>query len=565
MVGIRQCGEIKLNDVIMPQNITVRESEICVFDKINKDEGRLYRFNKEYGDKHLIIEVDEGECFFGRDGNIYLLYSNSDSIVEIYDVEGKRLRVITIEGSVYFIDIDADGNIYAIFPEEDEMLIRMFDTNGKFIRDIHSRDMPILSTLYCDGEHVYAGGFSESISLKLEKVNYMSYIKNSYDFNLKSSGFIVSKIAKYNDIIAAVLSGDTQDTVVLINEADGSMSQLNLPLKIDCSINDIFIEGNQLFILYSDKILSIYDMEDEKENTCTEIRIPKSKGLGRGRGGYLFYLIWVKNFSKDFLKTLIKIAAPLSMVLLLYIDFTLESSGAKLTNIEDVQLFLAMASLSCFTLVMIKNIIIIWKQRARVDNLLDIYNKSECIKTILLKNCIFMGVVLSITMLTLFYSILNTAELCVVLVICCGSVIIVTYVISIRYVKKFKDDMKNMVFQLLSITAKENEMLKKLSQEIKNIKALGIEIYRIKVLTKNKIRKRTTNLIYRWDNSRKRITGDRGKLNNNKDYLTYDLNLKNRDIRYSRLTVIEDFVSYISKNISISSIMIETDDSEIKK
>jgi len=565
MVGIRKRGEIKLNDIIMPQNVIVRESEIYIFDKINKDEGRLYRYNKEYGDKHLIIEVDDAECFFGRDGNIYLLYSNSDSIIEIYDTEGTRLKTIKIEGVVYFIDIDVDGNIYTIFAEEDEMLIRMFDTNGKFVRDIHSRDMPILSTLYCDGEHVYAGGFSENISLRLEKINYMSYIKNSYDFNLKSSGFIVSKIVKYNDIIATVLSGDTQDTVVLINQTDGSMSQLNLPVKIDDSINDIFIEGKQLYILYSDKILSIYDMKDEGQSYCTEIKIPKSKCMGRGRSGYLFYLIWVKNFSKDFLKILLKIAAPLSMVLLLYIDFTLESSGAKLTSIEDIQLFLAMAGLSCFTFVMIKNIIIIWKQRTRVDNLLDIYNKSDSINIILLRNCIFMGVVISIIMLTLFYSILNTAGLWAVVLICCGSVITATYMISLRYVKKFKDDMKNMVFQLLSITDKEHEMLIKLSQEIKNIKALGIETYRIKVLTKNKIKKRTTSLIYRWANSRKRITGDRGKLNNNMEYLTYDLNLKNRDIRYSRLTLIEDFISYISKNISISSIMIETEDNEIKK
>jgi len=242
MVGLRYKNIRDIHQVIAPQNILIDDRSIYIFDKINIDEGRLYRFNQDFSDKQLIIEVDDGECFFGRDGYVYILYADSDSIIEVYDLNGSKKKDIRLVGTAYSMDVDEMGNIFAIFMDEGGMSIRMFNNNGEFIRTLHSRNLSLLSSVYCKDQYVYIAGFSMDTPLRIEKINFMSYIMNIYDLGLKSSEYIISRMIQYNDTLIAILSGDNKDIIILVNEKSGEKYEVDTALYGIQNINDIFIQ-----------------------------------------------------------------------------------------------------------------------------------------------------------------------------------------------------------------------------------------------------------------------------------------------------------------------------------
>lgn len=559
MIGIRENRSIALHDIIMPQNIMISHGEVLIFDKINMDEGRLYKFDKECSSSHLIIEVDNGDCFFGKDGYIYILYSDSSSSIEVYDGDGRKIKDVLLPETVYTIDVDSAGNIYAVCTCEEDMSIIMYNGDGVFLRTIRSRDMPLLSAVYSDGEYIYAGGFSTDIPARIEKLNLLSYIYQTYEIKSKGLNMLVSKILKHGQTVFAALTGENSDAVVLVNEDDGCIRQMDLNLGTGW-VCDIFIKDNEFYVLCSDKKLLVYDIQDEEANPNMDVKPTKIKVKTRERYKYLSYLIWVKNFPGDFLNIFMKIAAPISMIFLMYANTAFQNDGDVFLGSGVVKIFLALSISFCIFATALKNTVIMWRRRTRVDNLLDIYNKIDTIKGFSLKSSIFVGVVSCAGVFSVLRSPLSTMVQSVIILLCGAGISMAVFMLCMKYIKKFKDDMENMVFELLSLAVKDSEIFKKITRDVKEIKSLGQEIYRIKVVTEAEVNKRAVRMINKWAALRKRITGDIGKLNKVSQSLVFDLNLKNRDIRYSRLSVIEDFICYIKKYINISSIMIETDD-----
>jgi len=207
---------------------------------------------------------------------------------------------------------------------------------------------------------------------------------------------------------------------------------------------------------------------------------------------------------------------------------------------------------------MIKNVIIISRKRWRLDNLLDIYNKIDGLNKVLIRSSILTGSVLLITVFALLYGNgLKTSTVFFYSIISGIGSAAVLHSLCIRYLKRFKCDIKNIVFELLSLKL-DDELFKTISGQVKKLRKLGVERYKIKVHFKKKSIKSTVERIKRWSSSRRKITGDCGILRSINDYIVFELNLINRDIKYSRISVIEDFICYIANPVNISSVVIET-------
>lgn len=564
MVGFKYKNIYQILDAIAPQNILIDNGNIYIFDKINIDEGRLYRFSEDFKLKQLIIEVDDGECFFGRNGRSYVLNAEDDSVIEVYDLNGNKEKDISMVGTTYFIDVDESGNIFAIFMEDDGMSIRMYNNNGEFIRSLHSRNLSLLSNIYCEDEYIYAAGLSHDIPMRIEKINYMSYIVGTYDISLKNPKQIITKIVKYDELLIAVLSGDKEDTIVVINEKSGEKYEIDPGLHNMQLIYDIAINDNTLYILGNDSKIAEYEMLFDDVVYSNNLVCEKCRDYKSASYRYLPYLICIKNLPCDMLNLFFKVAAPLTLLLLFYSQFGFVRKGLALPALDNFRYFILLSSLLTISSVIIKNLIVILRKRWRLDNLLDIYNKIDGLNAVLLKSSILTGTVLLINVFTVLYGrgyeIFTLYILSIVSGLSCTTVL---YYLCVRFFNKLKSDIRNIVFELLSLKMDE-ELFRGIAGQVKKLRRLGVERYKIKVHFKKNSIKDTVKRIKRWSCSRRKITGDYGILKSISDYIVFELNLRNRDIKYSRISVIEDFICYITNPVNISSVTIETTEDDDK-
>lgn len=564
MIETRRNEIINLPGVIVPQCIYKAGKVLYIFDKINMDEGRLYRFEEDRSDGQLIIEVDDCECFFGKDGYVYMLYLNMEdenSLVEVYDLNGSKLKEIAFSGNVYHIDVDKEGNIYALFSEEEQMLVRIYDNNGNFMRTVHSRNLPYLTTVSSDGEDIYVAGFSQSTPLRIEKINCMSYIKDVYDLGIEDHKFIVSKILRYNDYLITVITGNGRDSIFIIDKKSGNRQQLDIHDMNIQYIYDVLVVDDELYLLGSKKLIK-YLIYEEKTVHVHDASEGVSKTAPRKRYRYLSYLIYMKGLYKDLITMAVRVGVPLAMIAMLLGQYVFSKKGMNISIKENVRIFVVLSNMMTLLATLIRNMVVFYRKRLRLDNLLDIYNRVDTIAPAILKSSMTIGTMLTITAILMLDTGDTDSGVYIFAVVSFTIIAAAMYSVCMRCVRKFINDMDEMVFDLLSFGTKEHELFTKVGNEVRKLRKLGIEKYRIKILTETNIGNGVFKLASNWSKLRGKITGDQGRLRDEKNCIIFDLNLKNRDIKYSRISVIEDFICYIKKSINISSIVIEAPDDE---
>jgi hypothetical protein len=273
----------------------------------------------------------------------------------------------------------------------------------------------------------------------------------------------------------------------------------------------------------------------------------------------------MRNLPVYFFNLLIKVAVPVVMMFMFYAEFLLKGKGINVSNAERARVFSLLSILISMLCVILKSLTLVWRKRNRIDNMLDIYNRIHIINKLVLKNIIFGGVITSAAVFSLFYKngVNDAIAFMVTLLSGVGSSALM-YNLYLKYMNRFRTDMENTVFELLSFGSGDYELFKKIGEEVKRLRKLGVEKYRIKFNIKNKAGKNVMKLVRKWCALRKKIIGGTGSFENNGDFIVFDLNLKNRDIKYSRLSVIEDFICYINNAINMSSVVIEVPDDNDK-
>jgi hypothetical protein len=193
----------------------------------------------------------------------------------------------------------------------------------------------MLSSIYYDDGYVYAAGFTESMKTEIEKINYMSYIENDYKLDEERSNQIILKMIKLNGQLLAALSCDMQDSIIIMDLESGEKREYSIDNSGSQSIFDIFIYKNELFILYSNMKISIYDLYESEPVFESDISASKKKQeCGKGYN-YIYYLIFFKNVIKDFCSYFIKITLPLMIIFAFYTWYKSIKSGIGI-DIGDI-------------------------------------------------------------------------------------------------------------------------------------------------------------------------------------------------------------------------------------
>ena len=566
MLGIKYKAIWNKDNLISPQGIMVYGEYQFIFDRINLDDGRLYKFDSNSNKYQLVMNIDDGECFFGRDGYIYILHSDINSRVEVYDIYGKKLNDIVLKGTTYLIDIDENGYIYGVFSENDKMFIDMYDKSSNFIRTIHSRTMPLISTICCHDDFVYAGGYNKDGGVTIEKVNHISFVEGSYIIHENNSKSIISKILNYKGNLISILSCKSRDSLLIIDIETGEERNIKIPsIK---SIYDIYIKDDNIFIVSGEKAIFEYELTDE----YIELEPKKlSKKLSKNSNHrYILFLIMIKNLLKDFSSIFMKIGLPLSIITIFFskIGFTagIDKStlllSSFLRNFEYV--FVLSISITIF-LVITKNLFIPFKKKSRVDNILGIYGKIDSISSTAFFNSFILGMAISISLLSLILngSIFSNENIKMTIEV--GLLLsVIIYLISKHCIAKFKKNMNGMVFELLSFGIKDHDIFTIIESQVRRARKAGTDKFSIKILFEDNSNNMIYSVIKKWSRLREKITGDRGVVKDYDEYLVLYIDLQNRDIKYSRLSLIEDFICYISSVGKVSSVVIEPGEKENK-
>jgi Predicted membrane-associated HD superfamily hydrolase len=561
MSGIKHECIYDLEDIVTPTNIYIKGDSVYVFDKVNADEGILYKFNRDFKDKQFIVEVDDGECYFGKDGFVYILYTREKSFIEIFDLSGNKIKELTLSTTAYYIDVDEKGFIYTISPEEEGLTVNLYDSSGRFIRLLHSRDMPIITSILPTDDGLYMGGLCLQSPYAVQKINHMSYIEDNFELGDLNPKSIISRLLKYGDNLFVLISGQHCDGISVIDEKSKQVKDMDLSEIGVRNIYDMFILDGVLYILDSGKRVVLYRIG--RETTLQETgACGLKKKLHKNSGfGYIPFIIFMKDFPGNFLNMFFKAALPFTMLFMLYTRFILMYSINR-----SVRLFSLLSILLAIVCVFGKNIFTMQNKRLRVDTMLDMYNRYEKLKNNMAGNSVFMGLIFSIVFYSgLYKSGIPYAILVAISLLLWGLISISTMALLNKKFKRFKNDISDTAFELLSLNMKEHDLLKDISGEVKTLRKSGIEKYRIKILTDTKIGRRAINIINKWSGLRAKITGDSGKLKNYEGFIIFELNLKNRDIKYSRVSLIEDFVCYIKKAVNISSVIIENCEEKVQK
>lgn len=58
MVGIQKKDILSIDGLIAPERIKAGDDGAYIFDKINMDEVRLYKFDSDFKNHELIMEID---------------------------------------------------------------------------------------------------------------------------------------------------------------------------------------------------------------------------------------------------------------------------------------------------------------------------------------------------------------------------------------------------------------------------------------------------------------------------------------------------------------------------
>jgi hypothetical protein len=565
MIGIKYDSEVELKNTIQPSGISIREGRIFIFDRINDDEGRLYLLDKQM-DLNLVMETDEAECFFGRDGLVYLLNIDEGSTLEAYDYSGNKVKNIDLKGMVYSVDIDSEGRIYAITRQEDEMAVWTYDASGSLIRPLHSRNMPILSAIYGEGEYIYISGFSKDTPSRIEKINELSYIKTSYEIGDETSKSVVTRMQRQGSLLAVASTSKHGDCIEVIDMDKGSGAATCLDGVDMGDISDMQISDDSIYILTGDKKLHIYSMVYDCEDAAPFRKCLKTGQYQKVNYGYLYYLIYIVNLPGNYLRFAVRGLVPFALLIMLYFQLNFPGGLLGIRHIEDISTILGISILIASFGVTIKSFGVVWKKQRRVDSALDIYRRIESVKSLVLGSSLFLGVIVyGAAFLLMYGGDVKGPWLFGLSFIPGAAASAAVYALGIFSAGKLGENIDNIEFELLRFENGKHVAFDNVGKQVKNLRRLGIERYRIRIALGGRLGKGIIKFVKRWSSLRNKITGDLGVLESGCNYIVFDLNLKNRDIKYSRLSVIEDFICYINNIIAVDSVIVEKADEHTGK
>ncbi len=527
---------INLENAIAPETFAIKGEVIFYFDRINRYEGRFCKLGKEI--EYLVTEVDESQGILTHEGEEYLININdSYTRIERLSTQGEWLEIINLEGIFFDLKKNETDNYVCLGNENSVTSIKIFNAEGWILNDIRPDNIIFGSSIYLHSEYIYLGAVDNNNKFKILKINYLGNIEAYWDIKINSQDRIISKICIYYNYIFMLVEG-RKNSLVILDRVDGSFKEIfSQRLEVN-SIMDFDIYNDNIYILNGK---SIYTWKCY-ELTCIEGSKSSIK-LGLSLDFlYYRYHIYSKGLKDQIKFSLLAAAFP---TILIY-NFLSNLFFQQINGFQLLRITFCLYIIISYFIASIKNIFTMGKKERRIEYLLSSSREYEFKRKYEVP--LFFG--MTAFAIVEFGMYPKSDIITSILVLLLTS--LVFYGIDYLCVKNIRTMNKDMVVELLEDF--DNQTFDYIRNVVKNLRQGHAEKFHIEIVSRKKINEKS---LARWENTRNYILGQSVIVHLEDNKIITEMDLSKRDIKYSRFSIIMDYVCFIKSIGEIQEIQVE--------
>ncbi len=499
---------------IAPQMFSIINEEFVLFEKINTEEGRFFSIRENKVNTLYNVYESQGVI---EEGEFYTVKIGEKTTIERISFDPVT---INLDGVFFDFKVDNDKNIICLGHNSKDSIIKIFSKDGIEIKSIVINHLFFSSCIKVIDEDIWIAGFDKENKLKIIKVNYIGALLKEIVLDTAYNDRLISKIQFDKERIYLNISGKN-DSIYIMNLLGEKITEVfSKDINLD-NFTDIIVLSNNIYILNSKKIYT-YDVEsfiNYKFKSKTKVNLDNTKA------SYIYF---------TFLNVILdKFHIGIILAFLLY-TFIYSLDYVYLNSIKGISLIWTLATVISLVL----GFISFKKKSTRVMYLLNI--QKDCIKESFQRFLFISTIVVSII------SLLFIDNLRIISFIILGIILSLMYVLDSYFKKTFNYKKEDIVVGLLK---GDKSLHKNIKQLMNYSKGKNKVLVNIKV--KNNFNKK---YLCKWNKSRLFILG---KCLNyiflDKTFISI-VDFSNRDIRYSKTSIIEDLICYIEEEGKIEEI-----------
>jgi hypothetical protein len=518
----------RLENSLVPKVFEVINDELYFFDNINKHEGR---FCKKNGFADIILDVDVPFGIFTHD-NMYSIDMGKNTIIKEFDLDGNFVREFLLYGTFYDFAKDDSGNFIFLGLVDRKSCVEIYNKNGIKINSFEILKVVLGYGIYIDRNYLYIGGVDEPDIIKLLQINYMGVTVNEWLVYNPSRTKTIDKILGCGNYLILLFRGETNNIVILnkINEKKTEIFPEEMGLE---EFVDIAIYNEMIYILNHK---DIYVMPIN--NILYHIPQKKIKKIRMYINGFSYtYMMYSLEFYESFL-IVVKLAIIIDVIFYTFVFL----SKNHIFEI-DTRIIISGISLCYFAPYLISilyGINQLSRRGKRIDRLIEI-NDYDNLKWI--GGQILIALLVSF-IITLIFPI-NFPRI----ILCLISLLILSIYIGSIFANNIIALKKDMIVELLY---EENiEIIEYIKTILTKMKENNVDDIYINVIAENISFK---DIIENWSNSRRCILKQDVLIKIRDEKITTVIDLSKRDIRYSKQSILMDYICYVKGKIDIKEI-----------
>lgn len=504
---------LPIEGCIAPQFFSIENEKIIFFEKVNSEEGRF--FTSDENGFNAIYNVYESQGIIER-GELYTV--NIGSVTTIKRVSGSPIS-IEINGTYFDFKVDSDSNIICLGHNGENSIIKIFSPLGEEIKSITIKKLLFASAIKVVGDEIFVSGFNYENKLKLITINYIGAILDEIYIDADAENRLISKIQLDSNRIYLTINGKN-DSIYIMKKSGEKIREVNskdINLK---ELIDFNVKDEKIYIL-SNKHLHIYSI---KEIIVTRKKIIGSLFLKSNIKINYAYFMLIEIIKNNFLLGII-----LSSVL-----YTLIYEYVQLTTIKSV--FFIWISSACFSLSI--GCFKLRNKSTRIMFLLNLQSKSFSRGP---QRSLFISTIILSTLSLLF---VNDSR--IISGIACGLILLLIFLIDRAFEGDLSRKKEDIIIELLTGDKNLTKNLKSLINHPKKGEKILLSIKVEKDFNKNYLSK--------WNESRSFILGkDLNYIFLDKTFISV-VDLSNRDIKYSKISILSDLICYIGEKGKVKEV-----------
>lgn len=523
-----------LENSIAPQMFGIKNDNLYFFDKINRHEGRFCKGNSNKG---ILFEIDNNIGIVSKDGDMYSIELNNNTIIKELDDDGNSKKKFFLDGIFFDFSKDVSGNYIFLGLKNERVFIEMTNNNGIKINSFIPSNIIFGCGINATDDCLYVGGIDKNNILKLSRINYIGVIIDEWLIYYCCNGKVIEKILHYG-IFEILFFKEKQNNIVVLNKSNGQIIEIfprDLGFK---EFVDINIIDELVYILDGRKIYCI-DIDD------IIFYIPGNKKINFGIDLSAFsyiYMMYTLEFKKNFSSN-IKLKTGINMVVFIILFSDNINLNKLLFGIWFCVFFTFIISIT-------KSLFVLSNKGERIERLLKI-NENENFNWYGAQ--IYIGLLIYCVVVALIPK--NFINMFIGFVSSFGVVLAISH-LAINVIKKINEDI---IIELLS--EENNTYIEKIKSLLSKITEKKNEKFCINILADQKP---MNNIITHWAQSRKHILQEEVVIKIMDDRITIILDLSKRNVKYSRLSILMDYICYVKNKMQIKKIEIDYFDKENK-